>query len=91
MKLTVLWPAFTVALEGTVRFPLLLESPTTNPPAGAGAVTEIVHCVVPGVFKVVGEHASPLNSGIGKTETVPATPAVEVDPPNGVAAITPVI
>ena len=72
--MALVWPPFTVALEGTVRFALLLEIETTDPPTCAGEVKETVHCVLPGVFTVVGEQASPLNAGTGGTETAPGTP-----------------
>jgi hypothetical protein len=91
VKFEEVWPPFTVALEGTVRFALLLESGITNPPAGAGEVKEIVHCVFPGVFRVVDEHTSPLNAGVGETETVPEAPAAGIESPAAVAATTPVI
>jgi hypothetical protein len=89
-KFAEIWPAFTVALEGTVRFPLLLESGITNPPA-EGEVKEIVHGVFPGVFRVVEEHTSPLSVGVGETETVPEAPAAGIESPAGVTATTPVI
>jgi hypothetical protein len=50
MKVVLVAPAGTVTLEGTVAAPLLLESMTTAPPAGAGALNVTVPielCVPP--------------------------------------------
>jgi hypothetical protein len=50
-----LWPAVTVTLPGTVMLALLLDSVTTEPPEGAGAVRVTVQVEVPGAFTVAGE------------------------------------
>jgi hypothetical protein len=52
MKVLLVCPAATVTLEGTVRFVLLLESETANPPLGAAPLSDTVQEVLPGVLMV---------------------------------------
>ena len=61
VKLAVFAPAVTVTLAGTVAAPLLLESVTGRPPAGAAAVRVAVQLEVPGAFTVPGVQLIPLN------------------------------
>ena len=55
VKDTLLRPAPTPTLPGTVIAPLLLDRVTVAPPAGAAAVSETVQLEVPGAFTVAGE------------------------------------
>ena len=54
VKPAVLLAAAAVTLAGTVAFALLLDSATSSPPAGAGAVSVIVQAEVPGAFTLAG-------------------------------------
>ena len=67
-------PTPTVTLAGTVKFALLLESGTENPPLGAAAVSVTVHGVLEGVVRVVVVQPSVLRAtGVGSV-IVPAPP-----------------
>ena len=52
VKVPLVCPEATVALEGTVRLVLLLESDTGNPLPEAAPVNPTVQEVLPGVFMV---------------------------------------
>ncbi len=82
-------PAPTVTLAGTVRFALLLESGTVNPPPGAAPVSETVHPVLVGVLRVVVVHPTALSAtGVGSVMT-PAPPEAGMGVPATVDATTP--
>ena len=51
---TVVAPAVTVMLAGTVAFALLLDNATASPPLGAPPVSVTVHAEVPGALTLVG-------------------------------------
>ena len=67
---TVVAPAGTVTLPGTVVLALLLESVTANPPAGAAAFSVTVQEEDPGVFTVPGEQLKLLSVSAALTVTV---------------------
>ena len=50
-----------------------------------------MHCVLPGVFIVVGEHTTPLNPGAGGSEMVPGRLEAEIESAARLAATTPMI
>jgi hypothetical protein len=82
-------PAPTVTLAGTVRFALLLESATANPPPGAAAVSDTVHPVLAGVVRVVVVQLRALSAvGVGRV-IVPLPPTAGMGVPATVEATTP--
>jgi len=71
VKVVLLLPAGTVTLEGTLAAPLLLESVTCAPPAGAGPLSVIVpvdDCAPP--VTLVGLNVSEETVGRGGGVTV---------------------
>jgi hypothetical protein len=88
VKLAEVCPAVTVTLEGTVRFALLLESETGNPPAGAVPFKETVQELVPGVL-IVNE---PQFKVLRETDTgrvmLPGLPLDGMEVPPAVEATT---
>lgn len=50
-----------------------------------------MHCVLPGVFTVVGEHTTALSAGAGGSEMVPGKPEAGIESAARVAATTPMI
>ena len=93
MKPAEVCPAATVTLEGTVRFALLLESGTANPPDDAAEFRVTVQGVLPGVLIVRLEQFTALIVGGGAwgTVIVPATPLDGIEEPPAVEATIPVI
>jgi hypothetical protein len=88
-----LWPALTTMLAGTVMLPLLLESPTLDPPLNAGPLKLTVHTAGPGALTLDGAHEIVLNVGdTGCTIVIdPDVPDEGIAIPFASAATTPVI
>ena len=87
VKVALVVPAGTITLEDTLAAPLLLESATCAPPAGAGAlsVTEPVEdCVPPVTLVGFSESEDTVGSGGGVTVSV----AVCVTPPRDAEMVT---
>ena len=63
-------PAATVADAGTVKSPLLLDSDTTAPPAGAAADKVTVHVEVPALPKLEGLQDNELTAVAAAKEMV---------------------
>lgn len=72
MKLAEMAPAGTVTFVGTLAAPLLLESITTAPPAGAGPLKASVACDVRPPATVVGFSCSEASVGRGDGSPPPA-------------------
>jgi|SRR5665213_787075 len=90
VKPAVAAPAETVMLAGTLTFALLLESVTTNPPAGAALLIVAVHAEEPGALTLVGEQESPLRTGGGWITAIdPPVPDMGIELPETLAAIIP--
>jgi hypothetical protein len=88
VKLLEVWPAATVTLEGTVRFVLLLESETGNPPARAVPFKETVQELVPGVLMVKGLQFRALKATDTGRVMLPEVPLEEMEVPPAVEATT---
>ena len=86
---TLVDPALTVTLAGTVRLALLLERGTANPLPVATPVSETVHPVEAGVAKVVVVQLNVLSAtGVGSV-MVPEPPPAGIGVPDAVEATTP--
>jgi hypothetical protein len=70
VKRTLVEPAETLTVEGTVKAALLLETATAVPPAGAGAVNVTEQLLAPGETIDAGLHVSALGCIKGWTEMV---------------------
>ena len=82
LKLTLLAPARTVTLAGTLAAPLLLESMTCAPPAGAGPLNVTVpveNCTPPRTLEGFSVSEERVDEGVGVGVTVSET--VLVAPP----------
>ncbi len=90
MKLPVVCPEATVAIDGTVRFALLLERAIANPPEGALPDNDTVHEVLPGVLivELVQLRVLKVITGAGR-DTAPEPPLAEINTPPAVEATTP--
>jgi hypothetical protein len=63
VKLSVVAPAATVTLAGTLTAELLLATPTANPPLGDGPISLTVQLSVPAPVIDELPQLSPINSG----------------------------
>jgi hypothetical protein len=90
VKLLEVCPAATVALEGSVRLALLLESETGNPPEGAVPFNETVQELVPGVLIVRGLQFKVLRATDTGRVMVPELPLDGMEVPPAFDATTPV-
>ena len=88
VKLTLVAPAGTITLDGTLAAPLLLESATCAPPAGAGplSVTVPVEDVPP--TTLVGFRVSEATVGSGGAVTVRVIAVVCVNAPDVPVMVT---
>ena len=89
VKVALVAPAGTVTLEGTLAAPLLLESRTCAPPAGAGPLSVTVpveDCVPP--ITLVGFSVSEETVGSGGGDTVSAIVVVCVNVPDVPVMVT---
>jgi hypothetical protein len=85
------WPEATVTLDGSVKFTLLLERGTVNPPDCAAEFRVTVQRVFPGVLIVKGEQLTVETATDVGSEIEPEPPLAGIDEPIRVEATTAVI
>lgn len=89
VKLAEVCPPGTVTTDGTVKLPLLLDSPTPNPPARAVPLRETVHWVLPGAGIVARVQVSAVSDTAGAgSAIVPEPPIAGIELPADVEATT---